>query len=165
MSRQTLRWSLINAADLEDRDIGLHRCDSTDTSARDSCGSQAEREWLRLQARLTDDQQIARDTELAIQSLGENSGQFMNTDELRDSVMAKEAMAEELRQEALDTQSKFIWELSLAIKRCLVSEAGPTTLRGVAISQIPVQAVLDDAESEDPQPHEWLTWAERRFAL
>ena len=123
-----------------------------------------DREWLELQSQLREDRKFAEDTERAIQDLGiENDEQLMNIGDLRDAIAEKEAANEQKRIAALEVQERFLWDLSFAVKKCLVEERGATTMQGVAISQVPVKAILDAAEVEDPQPHEWMTWIEEKF--
>jgi hypothetical protein len=105
------------------------------------------------------DKQLSHAHELA----EENDEAFMNPNELRALILAKESQNEEKRLDALSVQDRFIWDLSLAVKLCIVEELGPTTMPGVATAQIPIQAVLEAAEAEDPQPSEWTQWIEHKF--
>lgn len=124
----------------------------------------ADREWMELQSKLAADQKFAEDTERAIHELGlENDEPMMSLSEMREVVEAKEAANEEKRNAALAAQERFLWDLSFAMKKCLVEERGPTTMQGVALSQLPIKSILDAAEVEDPQPHEWMKWIEEKF--
>jgi hypothetical protein len=139
--------------------------DPSPATGRHSSNSGAsDREWIRLQASLQSASQLAASTDQAVRELvDENDEAFMNAAQLRERIAEKEAANERRRNEALAEQEKFIWDLSLAIKRCLVEEKGPTTINGVAISHLPVRALLDMAETEDPQPDTWAGWIECKF--
>jgi ribonuclease I len=87
-----------------------------------------------------------------------NDETFMTAEELRQVVQEKQEGNQRKRVQVLEEQDKLLWELALALKRTLVDENGPMTMKGVAISQISVQSVLDKAEREDPQPENWIGW-------
>jgi hypothetical protein len=139
--------------------------DPSPASGRRSSGFDAsDREWILLQATLQSTSQRGASTHQAVRELvDENDETFMNVAQLRERIAEKEAANERKRNEALAEQDKFIWDLSLAIKRCLVEEKGPTTINGVAISHLPVQTLLDMAEADDPEPDTWARWIEGKF--
>jgi hypothetical protein len=131
---------------------------------RSSSIGQSEREWMQIQSTLESNRELAATSNQAIQELGdENDEAFMNVDQLRGVIARKEALNERKRTDALAVQEKFIWDLALAVKRCLVDEKGQTTINGVAISQLAVQSVLNMAETEDPEPDAWCRWIEGKF--
>jgi hypothetical protein len=75
----------------------------------------------------------------------------------------KQSTNDRSRRRALAIQDKLIWDLSFAMKRCLVEEKWQTTLKGIAIAQLPVQSLLDCAETEDPQPETWHRWIKNKY--
>jgi hypothetical protein len=93
----------------------------------------------------------------------ENDEAFLDANELRALILEKEATNEQKRLSALETQDRFLWDLSLAVKRCLVEERGQTSMGGHAIAQVTIPSLLEIAEAEDPQPSEWGTWIEQKL--
>ena len=60
-------------------------------------------------------------------------------------------------------KERFIWDLSLAMKSCLVDEFGPSTDNAVKISTVRIHDIMDRAQEENPQPHEWSQWIENQY--
>jgi hypothetical protein len=134
------------------------------TSGRSSNVSQGDREWMRLQAAVDENRELAASAEQSVRVLvNENDETFMNAAQLREVIQRKGESTERARTKALALQEKLLWDLSFAVKRCLVEEKGQTTLEGIAFSQVSVQSVVDCAESEDPSPETWSDWIDNKF--
>ena len=68
-----------------------------------------------------------------------------------------------LQEQIVEAQDRFIWDLSLAIKQYLVQEKGASTMQGIAISQIPIQHVIENFDEEEPEPEQWEQWIKDKF--
>jgi hypothetical protein len=161
--RSAARQSLLGSADLVGTYTNVSDV-SPAPSGRSSNISQSDREWIQLQQSVDENRQLAATAQQSIQGLvSGNDEAFMNAAQLREVIQRKETENERGRVNALSIQEKFIWDLSFALKRCLVEEKGSTTLEGIAVSQLPVQSILECAETEDPQPENWSRWIEDKF--
>ena len=86
-----------------------------------------------------------------------------NLASIRESIDVKNEEVEILQEELAEIEDRFVWDLALALKRCLVEEAGPETERGVAISCKSVSSIVEQAIEEGPLPHEWSSWITRQY--
>jgi len=137
---------------------------SPSASPRHSNMSESDREWIALQRRTEATGMAAEAIDREIQGIiDENDEAFMNAEQLRGVIQRKEEANELKRTEVLAEQDKLLWDLTFAYKRCLVEEAGPTTLKGIGLSQVSVPSILSMAENEDPQPSEWATWIQNKY--
>jgi hypothetical protein len=164
MKRRTaVRLSLLSTSDTISNYTG-NRDVSPLTSGRSSNISQSDREWMRIQGEIEENKQLAESAEQSVRAFAnENDETFMNATQLREVIQRKGEAIDRARTDALALQEKFLWDLTFAVKRCLVEEKGQTTLEGVALSQVSVQSVVDCAESEDPTPETWSDWIDNKF--
>ena len=82
---------------------------------------------------------------------------------LAESLKEKENCIILLQEQIVEAQDRFIWDLSLAIKQYLVQEKGASTMQGIAISQIPIQHVIENFDEEEPEPEQWEQWIKDKF--
>ena len=83
----------------------------------------------------------------------------------KESVEEKEKEVEEYRNEIKDMKQRFIWDLSLAIKRKLCTEIGMTSEEAVRIASVPITSIISSLEEEDPKPKTWINWITQKFTV
>jgi hypothetical protein len=118
-----------------------------------------DREWVLIERKLEANRRLATTAEESVRELMESNDEtFMTSEQLQEVIQRKQLSLEQRRVTVLEQQDKLLWELALALKRALVQENGPMTMKGVGISQIAIQSILEKAEAEDPRPETWDTW-------
>ncbi|EAX99087.1 hypothetical protein TVAG_457780 [Trichomonas vaginalis G3] len=81
-------------------------------------------------------------------------------DEIPDeaTIASKEVELEQLRQYNKDMKLRFIWDLSLAMKRKLCSQHDVDTAIFQNISNIQIMDIIDTFELEQPPISAWTAW-------
>ena len=102
-----------------------------------------------------------------IQDISEDDNAGSDDDDMeiptQESVDQKEKDVAEYRQEINDLKQRFVWDLSLAIKRKLCTEKGMTSAESLRISSIPISSIINSLEEEDPNPKTWISWITQKF--
>jgi len=129
-----------------------------------STTDQSDGEWDRLQARVAAASLMGAQAEASARAALEDEsldlGDFPFIDDAPSVISMKEAEAEELTEQAVDIQSRFVWDLSFAIKQMLIQEnAG----KAEAISRIGVRDIVKRLESDPPHPRDWVPWIREAF--
>ena len=128
----------------------------------DSCDS----EWQKIQQRLKETKELYNDDKsnnidfLEFEQYDENSSNHAN---LSQHVQDVEYQVEELKKRLNQMKERFIWDLSLAIKRKSVSKLKIDSKEAISISNISVQSILENSKIDEPSPHEWKRWIEKQF--
>lgn len=81
-------------------------------------------------------------------------------EELPDEAMvaSKELELEQLRQLNYDLKRRFIWDLSLAMKRKLCCQHDSGTAIFQTIARVPISKIVEEYEQEQPEIDDWLSW-------
>ena len=119
-------------------------------------------EFLEIQERVKKDFERTKETSQRLEQALKDQN-IAENEELKTENEKKKQYINELNEQILEVQDRFIWELSFAVKQYLVQQKGCTSMEGIAISHIPVQQILEDADTEDPQSHQWIDWIEKKF--
>lgn len=77
---------------------------------------------------------------------------------------SKEQQIEKLAEDAWAIQEKFLWELSLAIKRQIMAEKGLDSKEAIDVSTVSCQKIIDCASIETPHPNEWESWIHEKYS-
>ena len=83
----------------------------------------------------------------------------------KESVEEKEKEVEEYRNEIKDLKQRFIWDLSLAIKRKLCAEKGMTSEESIRIASVPITSIISSLDQEDPLPKTWINWITQKLTV
>ena len=82
---------------------------------------------------------------------------------LKQEITEKQNECKRLEQGFEELRQRFMWDLSLAMKQCLVEELGPESENGVVLSTVRIHDIMDRSVIDDPQPLEWNSWIEDQY--
>lgn len=123
--------------------------------------TQSEDEWDHLQQRITEDFDFA---EHAIDGAPSTDKKIIlacdNPDEVID---AKSEEILHLKQDMKDAQQRFIWDLSLAVKRLTLAQLSHNTTAAQLLTSHGVRHIVKKADAESPDPKTWLTFINREL--
>ena len=145
--------------------ISGHEDNSRFTSTTD----QSDDEWDRLQRKVEADARMAN---LADAGLFEDSIEMSEmseenlcwSDNLPELVKMKEQERDKMHSQAIDMQSRFIWDLSLAVKRLLIAKNRKSTKKEEQIALVDVRQIVQKLEADPPYPSEWEEWINNQYA-
>jgi len=86
-----------------------------------------------------------------------------SVDELQGDIAEKTQQIEDLKQKINDMNQRFVWDLSLAIKRKIFANPTISIENKMHFSNLSISTILDRAEKENPDPHEWKRWIEKQY--
>jgi hypothetical protein len=126
-----------------------------------SSTDQSDDEWERLQAEAHKIRLASRACDPPLNGGTFSSENIPAREALETYVTEKERSASEMTAQALELQARFVWDLSFAIKRMLVSEN--TGSQSELISRIGVQDIVVKLEEDPPYPQNWMEWIRGEF--
>lgn len=106
-------------------------------------------------------EEVKKASEIAKKAIRDHN--IMENEYLIESLKEKENCVMLLQDQVFEAQNRFLWDLSLAMKQYLVQQKGASTMQGIAISQIPIQNIIESFDEEEIEPEQWEQWIEDKF--
>ena len=166
MSKRNARRSLMPT---NSRRLAANISTTSDNPRFASTTDQSDEEWDRLQRKVEADARMAdiADAGLFEDSLEqsemseENLGWHDNMPEL---ISMKGQERDKLHRQALEMQSRFMWDLSLAVKRMLVAKNIKNPKKEEKVAMVDVRGIVNKLETEPPYPTDWEAWIDSQYA-
>lgn len=131
-------------------------CSSENTDSPDS-------EWVRLERKMKQDRQFARETDIFIDNSMALSRSPDIIKDLKQSITEKEMEVQRKKELMKELKEKFIWDLAYAMKEKLRVENSTNYRNLMKLEKVSVEAICNDAEREDPPARHWGQWIESKF--
>ena len=166
MSKRNARRSLMPT---NSRRLAANISTTSDNPRFASTTDQSDEEWDRLQRKVEADARMAdiADAGLFEDSLEqsemseENLGWYDNMPEL---ISMKGQERDKLHRQALEMQSRFMWDLSLAVKRMLVAKNAKNPKKEEKVALVDVRGIVNKLETDPPYPTDWEVWIDSQYA-
>jgi hypothetical protein len=90
---------------------------------------------------------------------------LLTPEQMEDQIEMKEHAVSELKEQALDLQDRFVWDLAVAVKQLLVVKwlRDPGISEG--ISKVGVMDILTNLQEDPPYPEDWVEWIQDQYLL
>lgn len=85
------------------------------------------------------------------------------TENIEESLDAKEKEVNTVQKQAEEIALRFIWDLSLALKKLNVQKVGATTSNGIKMANVKIQSIIDQTFIDQPHPDNWETWIKQQY--